>query len=434
MMNSPGSSNEKNAIAESVSDSSKISVSLLTGGADRPYVFGLGTALMTKVDQLDVIGSDDLVFAEFEHCPTVKFFNLRGSHQSDASISEKIWRLLTYYIKLIVYAAVARPKIFHILWNNKFETFDRTLLTLYYRLLGKKVVLTLHNVNAGKRDQNDTWLNRVTLRAQYHLAQQIFVHTEQMKTELVEEFGIRASRVTVIPFGINNAVPITTLRNSDAKTALGCSQDQKVILFFGNITPYKGVEYLISAFRNISVLDGSYRLVIAGKPDRFPEYWDGIRKSISKELDQRSILIRDSFIPDSEVEIYFKAADVLVLPYRHVYQSGVMFLGQSFGLPVIATDVGSLKDDIVEHKNGFVVRPDDPEDLARALKDYFGSALYMELESRRADVRKYAADRHSWETVGQITTDIYSTVLEIPLSNGRFESKDQCKKQVMRSA
>ena len=68
-----------------------------------------------------------------------------------------------YYAKLIRYAATAKPRIFHILWNNKFEFFDRTLLMLYYRLLGKKIVLTVHNVNAGRRDSKDTRLNRLTL-------------------------------------------------------------------------------------------------------------------------------------------------------------------------------------------------------------------------------------------------------------------------------
>ena len=98
-----------------------------------------------------------------------------------------------YYAKLIRYAATAKPRIFHILWNNKFEFFDRTLLMLYYRLLGKRIVLTLHNVNAGRRDSKDTRLNRLTLRIQYRLADHIFVHTEKMKLELIEEFGVARS-------------------------------------------------------------------------------------------------------------------------------------------------------------------------------------------------------------------------------------------------
>ncbi len=89
--------------------------------------------------------------------------------------------------------------------------FDRTLLMLYYRLLGKKVVLTLHNINASERDANDTTLNRSTLRFQYRLADHIFVHTEKMKLELMQEFRVLPARITVIPFGINNSVPNTSL-------------------------------------------------------------------------------------------------------------------------------------------------------------------------------------------------------------------------------
>ena len=104
------------------------------------------------------------------------------------------------------------------------------------------------------------------------------------------------------------------------------------------------------------------------------------------------ILLRAEFIPDDETEVYFKAADVLVLPYRHIYQSGVLFLGYSFGLPVLAADVGSLKDEIVEGKTGFVFRPEDPVDLARTIERYFASDLYAELNSRG---RRYEITRPS---------------------------------------
>ena len=75
-------------------------------------------------------------------------------------------------------------------------------------------------------------------------------------------------------------------------------------------------------------------------------------------------MLRAEYIPDDETELYFKAADVLVLPYRHIYQSGVLFLGYSFGLPVLAADVGALKEEIVEGKTGFVFKPEDSVDLA----------------------------------------------------------------------
>ena len=102
-----------------------------------------------------------------------------------------------------------------------FELFDRTVLMLYYKLLGKKMVFTAHNVNAGKRDSNDSWLNRVSLKIQYSLSDHIFVHTDGMKSEMVAEFRIPESKISVIPFGINNTVPNTSLSSAEAKRQLG---------------------------------------------------------------------------------------------------------------------------------------------------------------------------------------------------------------------
>ena len=394
----------------------KIAVSLLTGGSDRPYVFGLTTALMSRQVVLDLIGSDELYFPEFRGKTGLNFLNLRGSQRPEASFVSKVSRVSMYYANLIRYASTAKPRIFHILWNNRLEFFDRTLLMFYYKLLGKKVVLTAHNVNAGRRDSKDTPLNRLTLRIQYRFADHIFVHTEKMKLELIEGFGKQGSRVTVIPFGINNAVPVTRLTPADAGRRLGIRQGEKTILFFGRITPYKGLEYLIAAFRQILARDGEYRLIIAGRPDNCDGYWKGIRESIREDVQLERVLLRANFIPDDETEVYFKAADVLVLPYRDIYQSGVLFLGHSFGLPVLAADVGSLKDDIVEGKTGFVFRPEDPVDLAIAIERYFASDLYANLNRRRQEIRDFAVQRHSWDVVAQATMSVYAELLGMPFT------------------
>ena len=386
---------------------------LLTGGSDRPYVFGLTTSLMSKGAALDLIGSDELDFPEFRNKPGLNFLKLRGGQRPDVSFREKVSRVSAYYAKLICYAAIAKPKIFHILWNNKFESFDRTVLMLYYRLLGKKIVFTAHNVNADKRDHKDTRLNRLTLRIQYRLSDHIFVHTEKMKLELMEEFGVRGAQVTVIPFGINNAVPHTHLTAGDAKQRLGIREDERAILFFGRITPYKGLEYLIPAFRQLLARRHDYRLIIAGKVDRCEKYWEAIRDDIREEVQTGRIVLRDQFVPDDETEVYFKAADVLVLPYRNIYQSGVLFLGHSFGLPVLAADVGSLTDDIVEGKTGFVFKPEDPADLARVIERYFASDLFANLENRKQEIRDYATRRHSWDVVGQMTMSVYAGLLRM---------------------
>src|SRR5262249_39195599 len=141
---------------------------------------------------------------------------------------------------------------------------DRTALLLYYKTLGKRIVLTAHNVNAARRDSRDNWLNRLTLRIQYRLADRIFVHTRPSKDELVQDFGVREENVTVIPFGINTTVADTDLTPAQAKQRLGLDPGDKAILFFGRIGPYKGLEYLVDAFQQLAKTDPAYRLVIAG--------------------------------------------------------------------------------------------------------------------------------------------------------------------------
>jgi D-inositol-3-phosphate glycosyltransferase len=390
----------------------EIEIGLLTGGRDRPYALGLVQALLSEGLRLDVVGSDELDGTEMHANSRLNFINICGNSRVDTSLVRKALRVLFYYSRLIPYAAVAKSKIFHILWNGKFEYFDRTLLMFYYKLLGKKVVLTLHNVNARKRDSNDSLLNRLTLKIQYSLADHIFVHSERMKSEVLQDFEVRLRDVTVIPFGINNACPCTNLTYTEAKRRLGLKEGERAILFFGNIGPYKGLEYLVAAFQRINARNGEYRLIIAGKRRGGAEkYVNKIREATSRDVDRGRVIQRIEYIPDPDIELYFKAADVLVLPYTYVYQSGVLFLGYSFGLPVIATDVGSLRDDIIEGETGFLCTPSDPVDLARIIEAYFNSELFKNLNSRRQKIRDYASERHSWNVVGKMTRNVYAGLL-----------------------
>jgi glycosyltransferase involved in cell wall biosynthesis len=402
-------SSRKSAVAHGTA------VTLLTGGSDKHYVFGLATDLISKGATLDMIGSDELECPEFLNNPRVNFLNLRGDQHPDASLLRKVLRVSRYYAKLIGYAATAKPRIFHILWNNRFQLLDRTLCMFYYKSVGKRIVLTAHNVNAGRRDGNDTVLNRLSLRIQYRLADHIFVHTEKMKQELIDGFGVQATRITVIPFGINNAVPNTRLTPGVAKQRLGIKDGEKAILFFGRITPYKGLEYLITVFQQMLARADNCRLIIAGRPEKGCEgYWTAVRETIKQDVQRGRVLLRADFIPDDELEVYFKAADLLVLPYRHIYQSGVLFLSYSFGLPVVAADVGSLKDDVIEGRTGFVFKPEDSVDLARAIETYFASGLYRDLIRQREDIQDYARQRHSWNTVGQATMSVYADLVDLP--------------------
>ena len=394
-------------------------VSVLTAGRDRHYSLGLAAALIRANVKFDFIGSDELECKELQLSAWMNFCNLRGDQSTGASLPGKAWRVIIYYFRLIIYALRTRSKIFHILWNNKFEWFDRTLLMGLYKLRGKKIAFTAHNVNAGVRDGYDSWFNRLSLKFQYRLCDRIFAHTTRMKGELIADFGVPEYKIVLIPYGWNNMVPDTDLTGLEARQRLKLEPENKVILFFGNIAPYKGLEFLIEAFETVANEDPSVRLVIAGRPRGPKAYWKQMRAIIAGSRHSDRIIQKIGYVTDDDTEFYFKAADVLILPYVQIFQSGVLFLSYSYGLPVIATDVGSLKEEIFEGRTGRVCEPKNAGALARSIKDYFQSDLYWELEMRRHQIRRYARRKYSWNKVAAITAAAYAELLsnEGPLNS-----------------
>jgi len=389
-----------------------IEIGLLTGCQDRPYAFGLAMALISEQVAVDIVGGDEIDSPELHVTPNLRFLNFRGKQMATDSFRRKLLKVVEYYVRLIRYAASSKPRILHILWNNKIEFFDRTLLMVFYKTMRKKIFFTAHNVNQARRDGNDSFLNRLTLRFQYHLCDQIFVHTQKMKDELCQDFGVSEAAVTIIRHPINNAFPDTALTPSEAKEHLGLRDKEKAILFFGRIRPYKGIEYLLDAFRRLAGKRPEYRLILAGEPKKgSEEYRNEIERKVEREFEPGRVILRIQFIPDTEMELYLKAADVLVLPYKEIFQSGVLFLAYSYGLPVVATDVGSFREEIVEGKTGFLCQPGEVTDLADTLEQYFASDLYQNLSTRRNEIREYARRVHSWDAVAELTRKAYETAV-----------------------
>jgi glycosyltransferase involved in cell wall biosynthesis len=383
-------------------------ISLLTGCNDKHYQLSLVSGLIPHKIEVDFIGNDDMQDAD--NFKNVNYLNLRGDQNPQAGISKKIRRISKYYLSLMKYAARSDSKVFHIQWLNKFTYFDRTLLNIYYKILGKKLVYTAHNIDDRERDGNNHLLNKLSLKFMYKIVDHIIVHTEKMKSQLTERFNIRDNKITVIRHGIHDAVYKSDLTSTQAREMLRLKPNHKVILFFGNILPYKGLEYLVSALVPIKEKYSDVRLIIAGRiQDK--TYW----KNIERIMDQNNlydlIINKTQFIPDEVIEIYFKAADLSVLPYTYIFQSGILFVSYNFGLPVVATDVGSLREEIIEGKTGFMCKPEDPEDLAEKIDLYFQSDLCKNLEANRKEIIDYANEKYSWNKIGEKTYTVYLNLL-----------------------
>ena len=384
-------------------------VTLLTGGIDKHYACGLSKSLATSGITVDVICNTEMYTCAMRSSPNLRLIPLYDKPRQQQGMLRKLLVYGRVYGRLIRHATRSSSRIVHILWNYKLALFDRTLLLLYLKTLGKKVVLTAHNVNAAERDGVDSLWNRLSLHLQYRLVDHIFVHTDKMKHQLTDGFGISELKVTIVPFGAYDMVPQSALNSEGAKRRLGLGKCNRTILFFGRITQYKGVHLLVEAFLRIALHDPDYRLIIAGEPMKESEqHWREVQRLIETSPIREQVIQHIRHIEDDEIELFFKAADVLVLPYTQIFQSGVLFMSYSFGLPVIATDVGSFSHDIVAGATGYVCRPGDSIDLARVIKEYFSSELFETLDVRRTGIQAFLHASHSWDIVARKTGDVYA--------------------------
>lgn len=152
---------------------------------------------------------------------------------------------------------------------------------------------------------------------------------------------------------------------AEACLKLGVDKDKKILLFFGLIREYKGLDILIES---MALLDNSYQLVIAGECyGSFQDYLASIEASPLKN----NIKVMQEYIPDEKVSLLFSAADVLVLPYRDATQSGVVAVAYQMETPLIATNVGALGDSIRKASTGIVVNDVSSIALSEGIKGYF---------------------------------------------------------------
>lgn len=382
-------------------------VALLTGGGSEHYQYGLTKGLVEAGVVVDFIGNDSMSKSDVVKLPGVNFLNLRGDQDPNKPLFVKVLRILKYYWKLISYVISTDVNLLHIQWDNKFFIFDRTILILFYKIIGKKIVFTAHNIDSQVRAGTNSFIDRMSEHIRYKLVDHIIVHTNIMKEQLVKWFNISSQKVSVIPHGILDSVPRTSLRRSDARLTLRIAETEKVLLFFGMIDRYKGVDILLRAFSILLKRDRNYKLLIVGSSKIGKSYLDELRLLASELLIEDHCLFNFQFVPDEKIEMYLKAADCLVLPYRNIFQSGVLFLAFSFGIPVIASDVGNFREDVLEGNCGYVFLPNDENELAKTIEKFFRSSIFTNLELTQRRIQEYAKNKYSWTRIGVLTQQIY---------------------------
>ena len=226
------------------------------------------------------------------------------------------------------------------------------------------------------------------------------VHSNRDKTDLqllLPDLPEESIRRAYLPD--EATFPVSGMTREEARSRLGLKG--RVILFFGLVRKYKGLMELIEAMSLVH-RDDVTCLVVGEFYDKPTPYLERIKEL---KLDMRFKVV-NNYIPNEDVEQYFAAADVVVLPYRRATQSGIVQIAYHFQRPVIATSVGGLPECIDNERTGLLVPPRDPESLARAIDRYYDEGLETQLvEGIRQDRGRFSWDRVI-ETIEALCTSV----------------------------
>jgi glycosyltransferase involved in cell wall biosynthesis len=191
--------------------------------------------------------------------------------------------------------------------------------------------------------------------------------------------------------------------NMDKKEAirkLKLPENKNIILFFGFIRDYKGLDELLRSF---SRLPENYHLVIAGEIYGNFEKYQAIINDLNLS-EKVSLFIR--YIDDTEVSAFFSAADVCVLPYKSATQSGIVQIAYNFNLPVIATDKGGLSEMVTDNKTGLIISSSEPALIANKIEEYFNQKYYLKFSENILAIR----NEFSWQAFSDAILQLYSEI------------------------
>ena len=247
-----------------------------------------------------------------------------------------------------------------------------------------KVVFVCHNVFPHERFPLDRLLTKWTLKGGHGF----ILHSQSDAGDLVSIQKNAEYRVAVHP--TYNAFKIADVSKEDARKKLGYGEEEKLLLFFGFVRPYKGLKYLLEAMPAVLEKKENVRLLVVGE---FDKDRDEYMQQIESLGIGHAVQCYEGYIPDAGVEPFFAACDVVVLPYESATQSGIVQISYGFEKPVIATEVGGLPDVVVDGKTGILAKPCDPASLTESILAF----LQDDDKEAYAQHIRAEADKYSWD-------------------------------------
>lgn len=300
--------------------------------------------------------------------------------------------------------------------NHKYFTPLKLFIFINYLIFvkyvaRKKIVITLHNLLPHENQYPK--IQHKTFELSLKLADAVIVHNNYSKKMACSMYNIEEKKVWIIPHGTFGSYYPNRISKEEARGILKISKTKFVILFFGAIREYKGIEELLNILDDLLIYEKDLFIVIAGACAD-----DNLKRRViefSNKFKQNS-LVRIEYIPDKDVQIFMNASDVGVLPYREITTSGALLLYMSFKKPVIVSDLEPIKELLQDA--GIYYKHGNNKDLQRTiLKTKNGEYNLKELSQKVFEI----SQKYQWDNIAEKTIEVYKTLIS---TNPRLSLKN----------
>lgn len=383
------------------------------------YAYSLCEALAERGVQISLLTASEYELADRPHTfrllPRLPLWNpyapdrswRRGLARRLEQIGKGIRYLYSLWISLVTIWR-ERPDIVH---TSEMKFPPDLLLFLLPRRF--QLVHTCHNVQRFSESEGEVVrTDQLWYRAQrlmYRNCDGVIFHADRNVEEFRRAFGFEPAQWTVIPHGEYDLfAPEKEVSRAEARRALGLGGEGRLVLFFGALRRYKGLDVLLEAMCQLHRSVPNARLVVAGAPLGDVNV-QRLQARVRRLGLEDWIVWRIGYVPHERVHLYFYASDVVALPYLKVYDSGVLKIAQALGRPVVVTDAGGLPAAVEEGQAGLVVPPGEPEALSRALATLLSNPELAQALARRG--QELAHNAFNWASVAERTEQFYERVV-----------------------
>ncbi|HCX01595.1 MAG TPA: hypothetical protein DHO02_04165 [Syntrophaceae bacterium] len=305
-----------------------------------------------------------------------------------------------FYAGLLRVVSEFSPDVFHIHDNGELETF--ALAVRFHRV---PIVVTIHDVTPHPGADSRSATRRKIIRGLVKWrAGVIHLHGEVLHNKFKELLPALAGKVSVIPHGTLSLFKYWE-KGAIEKEPLTC-------LFFGRMEKYRGLDNLIKIGRILKKTAPGIKIIVAGTGTELEKY--------KTEMMELGIFeVHDAFIPNKDVFCYFRRASLLLLPYHEASQSGVVSMGFPFGVPVVATAVGSIPEVVIDGVNGKIVSLGDVKDFAGKVRELLADGEGLKLMSGHC-IR--SAEQLDFRNLADEFVELYSRAIARKLRSCRKDT------------